>query len=421
MELDKNLNREYVQDKKALEKVKGMEKTLKDLQEKLKPINRAIEDAELTLKRAKEDKNKSLIKETEEKLEELKEKKSIEMRNVKNVQTELKRKKEAVDKHFEEIEKDPELKAHINSIMEKQYNRELSKKIKEQEQLVTFQEAIKNHPSLANNLRGVVRASEELEKINEKLGKLDAVKDKEEIEKIKTTDIPKLTEKKKMNKDAMIAVFEKNKIELSGEFIDNLVKNNGFIHQQVHQKGGKVENVINVEKTLNNISKGNEKRINTYTKAIEKIPGAKVYESNQVKIQKEPNDKEEIEELEESSGFHPIKRFRQWREDRQEDDEFEEEEEIEQEENLPDVIEETRNPFKRLGRWISRKWQERKAEIEEPEEEQETTKTTYKFKDAYKYDIVQDYVKQKEEELLKSASKENREEVKTIEEEEESR
>lgn len=436
MELDKNLNREYVQDKKALEKVKGMEKTVKELQEKLKPINRAIEDAELTLKRAKEDKDKSLIKETEKKLEELKDKKFTEMRNVKEIQADLKRKKEAVDKHFEEIEKDPELKAYINSILEKQYNRELSKGLKEQEQLTTLQEAIKENPSLNKYLRGLVRTTEELDKVNEKLGKLDAIKDKKEIEKIKTTDIPKLTGKKKANREAIEAIFEKNKIELSIEFIDSLVKNNGFVHEKVYHKGGEIEDVIHINESLKNISKGYEKRINTYTKAIEKIPGAKIYETNQSKIQKnlnkeqqeeviEEQEEESIEE-EETTGFHPIKRFRQWREDRQEEEEFEEEEEIEQEENLPDVIEETRNPFKIFGRWISRKVQEIKngkeeqeteeevTEKKETEEKEEPTTPAKDFKTAYKFDIIQDYVKQKGQEVLHDAAKETREETKKV-------
>lgn len=118
----------------------------------------------------------------------------------------------------------------------------------------------------------LLRATEELKKLDEELKTLDPVTDKTRIDEIKNVEIPSASSKKSNNKNMFMDFCTRNKIEIDKDFLDNLLEEQGFSHTK--------DGDIRISKTLKNISKGYDKRIATYEKAIEKIPGAKIYEDN---------------------------------------------------------------------------------------------------------------------------------------------
>lgn len=400
MDLNDKFNKSYLNDKVAFQKVKTLEKNVEDVRKELKTIRRQIEDLQIVKIRAKEDKDTKAIKDADEEIKKLETKKREVENRGKKLLDRLKEREAKVNQHFEEIEKDPELKAHINSAMEKKYNREIKRVKEEQVKLLTLQVAIKAHPSIENNLKGMVRATEELEKLDEELKGLDPAKDKARIDEIKNTEIPTLASKKVKNKDMLKETLEKNKIDLPIEFVEKLVDEKSFKHYQRQEKGpdGKyvLKDDININKTLNNIAKSNENRIEVCKKTIEKIPGAVLYEGNQIKEGQE-EDKEDKEE-EQEGFFGKVKRVFT-----REDDEEQEEEE-EQSLTKVEKLSWWRHPIKRFKQWR----EERNADIEEePKEEQkETTKTSEKFRSAYKYDVVQDYMQNYEKRLEQEAKQE---------------
>ena len=110
----------------------------------------------------------------------------------------LKSGKDKVDSYINELKKDPEFEAHINSILEKRYNRQLKKISTEKEQLDNIVKLCNEHPSLSNNLKGIIRAQEEYEKLGKELETLDTEKDKARIETIKN-EMSELKNKKEVN------------------------------------------------------------------------------------------------------------------------------------------------------------------------------------------------------------------------------
>ncbi len=366
MELNEKLDQKYNADKKAYEKISKLKENVKNAKREIKKYERAKRNAEMNKEWAIEDKDKAAetnadaaIKMAEQEIAKLK-------TNVAKMNLILKNSKEKVDSYIKELSKEPGFSAHINSILEKRYNRKIKKYNKEKEQVNLMVDLVKQHPSLENNFKGMVRATEELKKLDEELKTLDPVTDKTRIDEIKNVEIPSASSKKSNNKNMFMDFCTRNKIEIDKDFLDNLLEEQGFSHTK--------DGDIRISKTLKNISKGYDKRIATYEKAIEKIPGAKIYEDNVERRESTPRstrtgntDRDNIEE-----DSHPAKKFKWW---------------------------EFRKRFK--------DWRERKnVKKVQKENVGKTRESSEKFRDAYKYDLVKDYVDDKEKTIFKEATKE---------------
>lgn len=397
MELNEEFNKKYVKDKKAYDKLGKTKEYIKKLEAEIKKLTRQKEDFEKNKERAIEDKDKSAEKNADAAIKLTEEEIKKREANLARLQEIVKNSKEKVVSYIQELSKDPEFKAYINSILEKRYNRKIKKAMHEKAQIDLIINLCDKHPSLENNLKGMIRAKEEVEKLDEELKTLDPIKDKARIDEINNTELPSLMSKRDMNKNSFMDFCTRNNINIDEKFLDNLIK------EKSQKKDGekdysfahdKKTGEILLSKTLKNISKGYDKQINAYEKSIQKIPGAKVYvttveenrpqnaprrtgtrqgTNNQYQTPSPLNNEEEKEDSEKQSNL-PAKKFKWWQ----------------------------------FGKKFNA-WRERnnvKKEIKANEgKAQESSK---KFRDAYKYDVVKDYVEKLENTIDKQVRKESK-------------
>ena len=275
MELNEQLDQKYNKDKKAYQKTQRLSQNIKDLEQQLKMLKREWEDAKIKQIRAKEDGETSLEKEAQAEIEtKVEEAKKVQAK-LDTIKEVIEKNKSKVDGYIEELKKEPGFEEHVNSILEKRYNRQLAKALKEEQQVNTILDLCQKHPTLANNLRGMVRAQEELDKLNKEIEPLDPEKDKDKLDKIQSK-IEELVGKKNSNMDTFMAYCAKKDVNVDREFLDRLISEKGFAHDK--------QGNINVEKTLKNMSKGYKKRVLAYQVAIGRIPNAKISERNEEEL-----------------------------------------------------------------------------------------------------------------------------------------
>lgn len=394
MELNEQLDQNYNKDKKAYQKTQRLSQNVKDLEQQLKMLKREWEDARIKQIRAKEDGDASLEKEAQAEVE-------AKVNEAKKVQTKLdtikeviERNKSKVDGYIEELKKEPGFEEHVNSILEKRYNRQLAKALKEEQQVNTILDLCQKHPTLANNLRGMVRAQEELDKLNKEIEPLDPEKDKDKLDEIQSK-IDELVGKKNSNMDMFMSYCVKKDVDIDREFLENLISEKGFAHDK--------QGNINVEKTLKNMAKGYKKRVLAYQVAIGRIPNARMSARNEETLgdpevaETQPTTKLErltSDPMKEQKPEPPAPTFK-WYELR-----------------------------KRFKYWMEKRKAEKQAQTKQEEQEQDTetsstsTSTSEKFRNSYKYDVVRDYVDKKEEEIFKESLKDVKQALKDDSEQE---
>lgn len=392
MELNEKLDQKYNKDKEAYQKTQGLSQDIKDLEQQLKMLKRAIEDAETKQMRAKEDGDTSLEKEAQAEIEAKREEIKEVQAKLDETKKVIEKNKSKVDGYIEELKKEPGFEEHVNSILEKRYNRQLAKALKEEQQVNTILDLCQNHPTLANNLRGMVRAQEELDKLNREIEPLDPEKDKDKLDKIQSK-IEELVGKKNSNMDTFMAYCAKKDVNVDREFLDRLISEKGFAHDK--------QGNINVEKTLKNMSKGYKKRILAYQVAINRIPNAKISARNEEELG-DSNDSEtqpttKLDRLTsdpmqgtDPKAQPPVPKFK-WYEFR-----------------------------KRFNAWRERRKAEKETETERDLDSDIPTESTAseKFRNSYKYDVVKDYVDKTEKEIYQESLKDVKQALKDDSEQE---
>lgn len=359
MELNKEFNENYNKDKSAYQKLKGLKENLKKIENEIKSCTRLKEDFEKRKQRAIEDKDKNAekiadnnIKLVDENLKKLK-------NNLEKSKNLLNINKQKVEGYLNELGNDSEFMIHVNSILEKRYNRKIKVVTAEKQQIDLIITLLDKHPQLQNNLKGMIRASEEITKLNEELKTLDPIKDKDRIDDVKK-DLKVFNDKKVKNKDIFEKVCEKNNVNIDIKILEKIIKEKAFAHDK---KTGEIK----LEKSLKNISKGYDKQINVYKKSIEKIPGAKVFENKEGK--EETSTETPVNNLPAKSikWWQFGKRFNAWRETRRV------------------------------------KKEDKKLQKIKEEKGEEISKN---FRDSYKYEVVQDFVKLREKDIAKQVNNE---------------
>ena len=392
MELNEKLDQKYNNDKKAYQKTQRLSQNIKDLKQQLKMLTRAIEDAKIKQMRAKEDGDTSLEKEAQTEIESKVEETKKVQAKLDKIKEVIEKNKSKVDGYIEELKKEPGFEEHVNSILEKRYNRQLAKALKEEQQVNTILDLCQKHPTLANNLRGMVRAQEELDKLNKEIEPLDPEKDKDKLDEI-YDKIGKLVSKKNSNMHAFMEYCTKKDISVDREFLDRLISEKGFAHDK--------QGNINVEKTLKNMSKGYKKRVLAYQVAIDRIPNAKISARNEEELgdsnesETQPTtrlDRLTSEPIQETvtKAQPPVPKFK-WYEFR-----------------------------KRFNAWRERRKAEKETQGEPDLDTDNPTEssTSEKFRDSYKYDVVKDYVDKTEKEIYKESLKDVKQALKDDSEQE---
>ena len=360
----KKTNDSYKKDKKAYEKLLNLKAVIKKDKIELKQMQRKKEDAEKSRDRAIEDKDKNAQKNAEAAMkladEEIKRIKG----NIAQSQLLLNNGKGKVDSYINELSQDPELKNQINYILKQRYTRAAKKEEKKKEQVDKLIEIFDKHPGVSNYFKGMIKAEEELKKIDAELKTLDPKSDAKRINEIQTMEIPTMSSKKSVNEKNFKEYCEKNNIEFDEKLLKELITEKSYKHDK--------EGNIKLDKTLKNISKSYAKNVKAYELAINEIPAISSV-ANKEKNGKKENTEKENEKKEGKTGL-PARKFKWY--------EF----------------------GKKFNAWKERT----KVKKEQKANEQEVAKIenpSEKFRDAYKYDVIQDYVKQKEQEILREAQR----------------
>lgn len=305
---------------------------------------------------------------------------------------EIQKFKDEIDAKITEIKENPEMKKHLNTVLKKKYERKLAKAEKEKAELMDKKDKVEQikqltteHPSLANNLKGMITAYKTAESLKKELKDLEypagngivAYSDPQRASEIQTKLLPEAEAKMTTNKTPFMDYIQKNKLDITEQDVSELVEK-GIVN-----KDGKVDLENTFAKrtiALNKQIKGLGKSISDYTYALDGVENRQQNPRQQNTVQEQENSQEQEngqDAEEKPKWFQFIKRFKAWR-DRKNQQE------------LPEGTSEG-----------TPKGQSKRENGSKSE-----------FADSLKYDIMQDVAKQMQQEKLKEAKaarKENNE------------
>jgi len=258
---------------------------------------------------------------------------------------------EKVNNRFKELEKNPEMKKQLDSILATKMERAIKKDQKEIENFKLVQKIMEEHPNVKGTIRNISLTNRRIDSLKAKIEKIEKKPDtaRTDEENQQLADAKSSLTKEEANlasrKGEMDKFFDKSYPDLSKEqreFITGL-------------------NTIKIDKAI----AGKEKSIATKQKAYKELTG-KEYEAPA----------KEAKETSEDKSLPPAKISR----------------------------------WQKFKNWVKRAWNGEKADSKpaETKEESKKEKASSEFRSAYKYDIVKDYVSQKESEMLKQSKQASR-------------
>ena len=251
--------------------VDGLEKKVNSLEGDLTIIDGQIVSA----KRAKDttalEAHQKARKNILEQLKTLKEEAKIHKEDL----TELSAK---INKVLDQVRENPEIKQHIDKVLAKKYDRqnrtiskEMQKKEKEKEKadkrvkaIEIIKELVSKHPTLNNNLIGVLQNKAEIKKLLTEKQQLSAKTNKTAQDTQRIADIDKevndRNKKVDKNKGLILAYVKKYKIEITEQDIDELEN-----HTVLGRNGQ-----VNINQTIQAATKQYEKDAKTLENEISK-------------------------------------------------------------------------------------------------------------------------------------------------------
>ncbi len=210
---------------------------------------------------------------------------------LKVIQDETMKKKETMKRlqiklniRIDEIKENPEMKQHLNQVMQKKYSRKISKLEKEKDETIKKRDRLKNlkqlvidHPSLGNNLKGVLVAQNEITNLKKELDDMKvkvgtglvSYKNPSRANEIINTLLPQAKSKMTTNKTSLMAYISKNKLDITEKDIEELAERGLSIDSK-----GKIDLNTTMDKnigTLNRQIKGYDKSIKNHQIALESI------------------------------------------------------------------------------------------------------------------------------------------------------
>ncbi len=210
---------------------------------------------------------------------------------LKVVQDETIKKKDAMKRlqikvniRMDEIKENPEMKQHLNEVMQKKYSRKISKLEKEKDETIEKRDRLKNlrqlvteHPSLRNNLKGVLGAQKEITDLKKELDDMKikvgtglvSYKNPNRANEIINTLLPQAKSKMLNNKTSLMAYISKNKLNITEKDIEELAERGLSIDSK-----GKIDINTTMDKnigTLNRQIKGYDKSIKNHQIALDSI------------------------------------------------------------------------------------------------------------------------------------------------------
>lgn len=370
------INNEYSTNKKEQEKLQNMSKTIEKLENEIETLKqeKVIYEKEKELAILKKD--KKMEDDATEKIEKAENDITKKEDKLSKAKVSIVVNKKKIENCINVLSKNPEFKKHMDTVMKKKFARQSEKALKENEELKKVSELIKQKPECQEFISEMKKANINLQKLNQQLEKLDSKKDASEIA-TKQSQIDKNRKSYNKNKDSIKKLAKSAKINIDEDILKKFVNENSFKIDK--QNSTKTKIVYNVESTINNKIKSNEKTVGNNEIVLSGLEG------KDIKTKLEEHDKEEnipTQDLnmEIESGNLPIpqqkpkwyqfiKRFKNWYQNRK------------MEKEQSDI-------------YYNRKDYEKEIDntLEEKDEKNE-------FRDSLKYDIVKDYAKQYEKEI----------------------
>lgn len=356
MELEK-LNKQY-------EAEKATYNTLSAEKAKMELLRLALWDAKVASRNLREDNERAKIsgeKPPHDKAELAAAEKKVEEAN-KNLEEFRKQVKGALDKvnsRYAELEQDPEMKAHLNSILAKRMERSIKKEEAKRDAYKEIKEIFEAHPNAKNLIKGLANRNKDIAKMENKIQELEA----------KATRTPAEDTELKNHK-LYLALAKRNIADVKEKIEKDFLQKN-YPNLSAETKAVLFGlNTVDMDKAI----KGTERNIQNRKNVYREVTG------------KEFETEERTQETEQQT----------------------------QNGSRAQLPTEVKLPFyKRLWHWIKTgNWIKKgetitssEPQTQEPSREQGETsqqeQNQSKFRNAYKYEIVQDYVEQKETQLLK--------------------
>lgn len=194
--------------------------------------------------------------------------------------------KQDIERVISAIKENPMMKQHLNEVLKKRYERQIKKVEKEKEDLKNkkekiskIQELTEHHPSLSNNLKGILGATKEIKDLEKELKELTIQKagglvtytNPVRANTIRMKLLPEAKNKVETNKNLIMSYIQKNNLDIKEEDIMEFA-DRGCVQRQT--KGG--ANEVDLEasfkrynKSLERQIKGRDKSITDHTRAMQ--------------------------------------------------------------------------------------------------------------------------------------------------------
>lgn len=400
-----NINNRIEKANEEIETIESNKKTkegdIKILEGELEQAKRSKDEALVKSKSEEIKKVELEIKGFNEKVEDIRE-------DIKSYQDKLKEIQEQINDKLKELQENPELKKHIEEVMEKRYERRLKDEKKKLEvasnkkaKIEKLQEIVNKSPSVKNYLIGIMNSTLEIDKLKKQIDDLKKA-DPIDTKKIAdlTTQISQLEVKITKNKDLLMGI---KGLDFKDEDLKELLDNGIVVN-----KNGKID----LAATLNNRRAQLNRQVKKYTKSIAEHEKAleTLGRSTSEQTSSEPGQYQSPTRITRTEPAQDS--------NSEQSHETENSSEPAQEEEEQEASEQEEKPkwyqfVKRFKMWNEKRKQKALPEAEQPEAPtpENNTQPKNNFKNALKYDIVKDLYKQADKQVLKDARSKRKEEA----------
>lgn len=344
MELEK-LNNQYNTDRAAYETLNADKKKMQAL--KLAAWDAKAEYRNLQIENERAKLAGQKIPHDKAKLESAKKKAEQAIKDLEEFKKQIEEALGKVNTRYSELEQDPEMKAHLNTILAKRMERSIKKEEAKRDSYKEIKEIFEKHPNAKNLIKGIANKNKELAILEDKIKKLEE----------KQARTPAEDTELKNRKLQLVAVkkdLQDRKDKIEKEFLQKHYPNLSDETKAVLFG----LNTVDMDKAIKGTERNIQNRKNVYRQVV-----GKEFENS--------TERQGTDTRKASSKNLPVKHKLPW--------------------------------YKRLWNWI------KGDEIEEPETRKDNNNSREensesKFRNSYKYKIVQDYIQEKEAELLKQNS-----------------
>ena len=132
MDLEK-MDKEYGIARNVTDKSSKLNVAFEQKKAEVKKLSRDFQDLNIRLERAKEDKNNAEIKQCETDIKRVKDDFLKAKQSLLRLKSIIEKNLSTIDQHFEDISKDPEIKAHLEKVVGTKFSRALLRNQKEKE------------------------------------------------------------------------------------------------------------------------------------------------------------------------------------------------------------------------------------------------------------------------------------------------